>query len=78
MRCSTEATFGFAALFALFGDGNGVIDSLVVLVVHSLQLNSDADLLRCFRNDEQRDSKFNLAFSVEEEIRLFKTEYLQV
>jgi hypothetical protein len=38
--------------------------SLVVLPVHSLQLNSDADLLRCFRSEEQRDSKLNFPFSV--------------
>lgn len=54
-----------AALFARCGDGNGVIESLVALPVHSLQLNSDADLLKCFRSDEQRDSKFNLDFSAE-------------
>lgn len=58
-------TLGLAALFARCGDGNGVIESLVALPVHSLQLNSDADLLKCFRSDEQRDSKFNLDFSAE-------------
>lgn len=56
-------TLGLAALLARCGDGNGVIESLVALPVHSLQLSSDADLLKCFRNDEQRDSKFNFAFS---------------
>lgn len=63
MRCRTDATLELAALFALFGDGKGVMESLVALVVHSLQLSSDADLLRCFRSDEQRDSRFNLDFS---------------
>lgn len=63
MRCRTVETLGLAALFALCGDGNGVIESLVALPVHSLQLNSLADLLKCFRNDEQRDSKFNFDFS---------------
>lgn len=56
-------TLGLAALFALCGDGKGVIESLVALPVHSLQLNSDADLLKCFLNDEQRDSRLNFDFS---------------
>lgn len=63
VRCRTVETLGFAALFALCGDGKGVIESLVALPVHSLQLNSDADLLKCFRKDEQRDSKLNFDFS---------------
>lgn len=58
-------TDGLAALFARCGEGNGVMESLVALPVHSLQLNSDADLLKCLRSDEQRDSKFNFDFSVE-------------
>lgn len=65
MRCKTVVTLGLAALFARCGDGNGVvIVSLAVLPVHSLQLNSDADLLKCFLNDEQRDSRLSFAFSV--------------
>lgn len=64
VRCKTVETLGFAALFARCGDGNGVIESLVALPVHSLQLNSEADLLRCLRSDEQRDSRFNFPFSV--------------
>jgi hypothetical protein len=56
---------GFAALFALCGEENGVTPvSLVTLPVHSLQLNSDADLLKCFLKDEHRDSKFNFDFSL--------------
>jgi hypothetical protein len=58
-------TEGLAALFARWGEGKGVIESLVALPVHSLQLSSDADLLKCFRSDEQRDSKFSFDFSVE-------------
>jgi len=61
-------TLGLAALFARCGDGNGVIVSLVTLPVHSLQLNSEADLLKCFRSDEQRDSKFNFDFSDKDSI----------
>jgi hypothetical protein len=58
-------TLGLAALFARCGDGNGVMAvSLVVLPVHSLQLNSDADLLRCFRSEEHLDSKLSFPFSV--------------
>lgn len=57
-------TLGFAALLARWGDGKGVvIVSLVILPVHSLQLNSDADLLKCFRSEEQRDSRLILARS---------------
>lgn len=67
VRWRTVETLGLAALLARCdcdGDGNGVIAlSLVVEPVHSLQLNSDADLLKCFRSDEQRDSKLNFAFS---------------
>lgn len=37
--------------------------SLLTLPVHSLQDSSEADLLRCFRSDEQRDSKLNFDFS---------------
>lgn len=66
MRWRTVETLGFAALLARCGDGKGVIESLVALPVHSLQLSSDADLLRCFRNDEHRDSKLNFPFSVNE------------
>lgn len=65
VRWRTVETLGLAALLARCGEGNGVIESLVALPVHSLQLNSDADLLKCLRKDEQRDSKFNLDFSVE-------------
>jgi hypothetical protein len=67
VRCKTFVTLGLAALFARCGDGNGVVIlSLFALPpVHSLQLNSEADLLKCFLNDEQRDSKLNFAFSVE-------------
>ena len=65
-------TLGLAALFARWGDGKGVIESLVALPVHSLQLNSDADLLKCLRNDEHRDSKFNLPFSVETKVKSLK------
>lgn len=64
VRCKTVLTLGFAALLARCGDENGVIVSLVMLPVHSLQLNSDADLLRCFRSEEQRDSKLIFARSV--------------
>jgi hypothetical protein len=35
-----------------------------MLPVHSLQLSSDADLLKCLRSDEQRDSKLIFARSV--------------
>lgn len=65
MRWRTVETLGLAALFARCGDGNGVMESLVALPVHSLQLNSDADLLKCFRSDEHRDSKLNFDFSVD-------------
>lgn len=63
VRCKTVETLGLAALFARCGDGKGVIVSLVALPVHSLQLSSDADLLKCLRSDEQRDSKLNFDFS---------------
>lgn len=63
VRVRTDEVLGLAALFVRCGDGNGVIESLVKLPVHSLQLNSDADLLKCLRNDEHRDSRFNLDFS---------------
>lgn len=66
MRWRTVGTLGFAALFARCGDGKGVIESLVTLPVHSLQLSSEADLLRCFRSDEHRDSKLNFPFSEDE------------
>lgn len=71
VRWRTVETLGFAALFARCGDGKGVIESLVTLPVHSLQLSSDADLLRCFRSDEHRDSKLNFPFSVDEKISGF-------
>lgn len=74
MRWRTVETLGFAALFARCGDGKGVIESLVALPVHSLQLSSDADLLRCFRNDEHRDSKLNFPFSVGETNLEFRQE----
>lgn len=64
-------TLGLAALFALCGDGNGVvIVSLAVLPVHSLQLSSDADLLKCFLSDEQRDSRLSFAFSAYEKEKI--------
>lgn len=66
--CNTVLTFGFAALLARWGDGKGVTVSLVILPVHSLQLNSDADLLRCLRSEEQRDSRLIFARSVLENI----------
>jgi hypothetical protein len=64
VRCSTVVTLGFAALLARCGDGKGVTVSLVMLPVHSLQLSSDADLLKCLRSDEQRDSRLIFARSV--------------
>lgn len=64
VRCKTVLTLGLAALLARCGDGKGVVMvSLVMLPVHSLQLSSDADLLRCLRSDEQRDSKLIFARS---------------
>lgn len=72
VRCRTDETLGLAALFVRCGDGNGVIESLVILPVHSLQLNSDADLLKCLRNDEHRPSRFNFDFSKKKDTTISK------
>lgn len=49
--CITPTTLGFAALLALWGE------PCEESKLQSLQLNSDADLLRCLRSDVHFESK---------------------
>lgn len=59
----TVETLGLAALFALCEELKDIVSSPTLAPVHSLQLNSEADLLRCLRSDEHLDSRVSLDFS---------------
>lgn len=72
----TVETLGLAALFALCDELKDIVSSPTLAPVHSLQLSSDADLLRCFRSDEHLDSRVSLDFSKNRNLQEKEFKYL--